>query len=144
MRRRKGSAIVEFAAGSGLLMAVFSGTFDFGYTLIQYNRLETAVAQGARYASVVPYDSPTATPSTAFLAAVRNVVLYSNPSGGTNPVAGGLAAANVQLKVTFANGVPASMQVSITGYSIYALFGTHPMSGKPLATYPYQGVWAPA
>jgi Flp pilus assembly protein TadG len=143
MNRRRGVAIVEFAAGAGLLLAIFSGTFDFGYTLIQYNRLETAVAQAARYASLVPYDSPTATPSAAFLSSVRNMALYGNPVGGQTPVAGGLTAANIELKVTFANGVPATMQVSITGYNIYALFGSHPLTGKPRVIYPYQGVWAP-
>jgi Flp pilus assembly protein TadG len=144
MRLRRGVAIVEFAAGSGLLLAIFSGTFDLGYTLIQYNRLETAAAQAARYASMVPYDSPTTTPSAAFLSSVRKMALYGNPAGGHSAVTGGLTEANVELKVTFANGVPASMQVSITGYKIYALFGTHPLTGKPRASYPYQGVWAPA
>jgi Flp pilus assembly protein TadG len=144
MKRRRGVAILEFAAGSGLLLAIFSGTFDFGYTLIQYNRLETAVAQAARYASIVPYDSPNTTPSAAFLASVRNMALYGNPAVGHSVVVGGLTAANIQLQVTFANGVPATMQVSITGYNIYALFGTHPLTGKPRVSYPYQGVWAPA
>lgn len=144
MKRRKGSAIVEFAVGSGVLLAMFSGTFDFGYTLIQYNRLETAVAQGARYASLAPYDSATANPSSAFVLAVRNMVLYGNPAGGTAPVLGGLTPSNVELRVTFANGVPASVQVSITGYNIYALFGNHALNGKPEVTYAYQGLWAPA
>ena len=47
------------------------------------------------------------------------------------------------MTVTFANGVPSSMEVSITGYTINALFGTHLLDGKPKVTYPYQGVWAP-
>jgi Flp pilus assembly protein TadG len=141
--RRKGSAIVEFAVGSGVLIAAFSGTFEFGYTFIQYNKLETAVTQGARYASMAPYDSATATPSATFLSAVKNMVLYGSPVAGNTPVLSGLTAGNVKLIVTFVNGVPSAMQVSITGYSISALFGIPTLNGKPQVTYPYQGVWAP-
>ena len=136
-------AIVEFAMGSSVLLAAFFGTFEIGYSLIQYNELETAVAQGARYASIIPYDSATASPSTAFSTAVKNMVLYGSPVAGTSPVVSGLTSGNVNLTVTFANGVPSSMQVSISGYTINALFGTYTLTGKPQVTYPYLGVWAP-
>ncbi|HEV3201995.1 MAG TPA: TadE/TadG family type IV pilus assembly protein [Bryobacteraceae bacterium] len=142
-RNRRGMAIVEFALGSGVLLAAFSGTFEIGYSLIQYNKLETAVAQGARYASIVPYDSATATPSAAFSSAVKNMVLYGSPAMGSLPALSGLSAGNVNLTVTFANGVPSSIQVSISGYTIDALFRTYTLTGKPQVTYPYQGVWAP-
>jgi Flp pilus assembly protein TadG len=142
-RNRRGMAIVEFALGSGVLLAAFSGTFEIGYSLIQYNKLETAVAQGARYASIVPYDSATATPSAAFSSAVKNMVLYGSPAMGSLPALSGLSAGNVNLTVTFANGVPSSIQVSISGYTINALFRTYTLTGKPQVTYPYQGVWAP-
>jgi Flp pilus assembly protein TadG len=143
MRNACGMAIVEFAMGSGVLLAAFFGTFEFGYSLLQYNRLETAVAEAARYASIVPYDSATATPSSAFSSAVKNMVLYGSPAAGTSPVLSGLTAQNVNLTVTFANGVPSSMQISISSYTINALFGTFTLTGKPQVTYPYQGVWAP-
>jgi Flp pilus assembly protein TadG len=142
-RHRRGTAILEFAVGSGVLLAAFSGAFDFGYTLLQYNKLELAVSQGARYASIISYDSATTTPSTGFLTAVRNMVLYGSPTTGTAPVLSGLTASNVSVTVTFSNGVPSSMEVSITGYTINALFGTYLLSGKPQVTFPYQGVWAP-
>jgi len=135
--------MVEFAIGSGVLIAVFAGTLQFGYTFVQYNRLETAVAQGARYASVIPYDSPNASPSSAFLTAVKNMVLYGSPTQGASPVVSGLVPGNVDLNVTFVKGVPGTMTVSITGYKVDALFGSSALTGKPIATYPYQGVWAP-
>ena len=143
MRNARGVAIVEFAVGSGVLIATFSGTFGVGYSLIQYNKLEMAVTQGARYASIVPYDSATATPSAAFSSAVKNMVLYGSPAAGNSPVLSDLSAWNVNLTVTFANGVPSSVRVSIGGYTINALFATYTLTGKPQATYPYQGVWAP-
>jgi Flp pilus assembly protein TadG len=134
---------VEFAVGSGVLLAALSGTFELGYTLNQYNRLLTAVTQGARYASLIPYDSPTDTPSPAFKTAVQNMVLYGAPVAGTTAVLSDISAANIRLTVTFSKGVPSSVTVSITGYTVNALFGNHLLSGKPQVTYPYQGVWAP-
>lgn len=142
-RKRRGTVITEFAVGAGVLMALLAGTFELGYTFIQYNRLQTAVAQGARYAALVPYDSATETPSAAFSSAVKNVVLYGSPDGGTSPIVHGLEASNVDLTVTFDGGVPSLIKVSITGYSIDALFKSHTLTGKPQAMYQYQGVWAP-
>src|SRR5690242_3426808 len=120
----RGNAMVEFAIGSGLLVAAFAGTFQFGYTFLLYNNLENAVARGARYASVVPYDSSTTTPSDAFKTQVRNMVLYGSPTAGTSAVLPGLASGNVNLTVTFTNGTPRAMTVSISGYTINSVFGT--------------------
>ncbi|HEY2013968.1 MAG TPA: TadE family protein [Bryobacteraceae bacterium] len=143
MSRRRGNSVLEFALGSGVLLAVFTGTFRFGYTMFQYNRLETAVAQGARYASLVPYDSATTTPSSNFRTAVQNMVLYGSPAAGTHPVLSDLTASNVSLTVTFTNNTPSAMTVALTGYTINGLFGTSILAGKPKVTYPYQGIWAP-
>ena len=143
-RRRTGSAIVEFAAGSGLMLAALACTFDLGYTFVCYNKLEMAVNQGARFASMVPYDSSTTTPSATFLSAVQNMVLYGSPTAGSTKVLSGLTAGNIRLVVTFANGVPRLVEVSVTGYTISALFGHHALTGKPRVSFPYQGVWAPA
>jgi len=139
----RGVAIVEFGVGAGLLLAAFSGTFAIGYALIRYDQLVTAVAQGARYASMAPYDSQTATPSASYSSAVKNMVLYGSPVQGSAAL-GGLTAANVNLVISFSNGVPASVEVSLTGYTINALFQAFRLTGKPRVTYPYQGVWTPA
>jgi Flp pilus assembly protein TadG len=141
--RRAGSSIVEFAVGSGILLAAFTGTFQFGYTFIQYNRLETAVSQGTRYASLAPYDSATSTPSSQFLATFRNMVLYGSPAQGAAPVVAGLTTGNVTLIVAFRNGVPSTVTVAITNYTVNSLFGTSRLTGKPKSTYPYQGIWTP-
>jgi Flp pilus assembly protein TadG len=143
LRNRRGNVMIEFAIGSGVLLAAFSGTFQFGYTFLQYNNLENAVARGARYASLVPYDSLNATPSVAFKTAVRNMVLYGTPTAGPTPVLPGLAAANVNLTVTFANNIPAVMTVSISGYKIDSIFAKSTLTNKPQVAYTYQGIWAP-
>jgi Flp pilus assembly protein TadG len=35
LRNRDGNVFVEFAIGSGVLIAAFTGTFQFGYTFLQ-------------------------------------------------------------------------------------------------------------
>ena len=142
-RDRRGNAILEFAIGSGILVAVFTGTFQFGFTFLQYNNLQNAVARGARYASLVPYDSPTAVPSAAFQTAVQNMVLYGSPTAGTTPVLAGLTAGNANLTVTFTDGIPSAMTVFISGYTINSVFATTTLTTKPQVTYAYQGIWSP-
>lgn len=142
-RNRRGNAILEFAIGSGVLVAVFVGTFQFGFTFLQYNNLENAVARGARYASLVPYDSATTAPSAAFQTAVQNMVLYGSPTAGTTPVLPGLTTGNANLSVTFTDGVPSAMTVSISGYTINSVFATTTLTKKPQVTYAYQGIWSP-
>jgi len=141
-RRRTGSVVVEFALGAGVLLAAFAGVFQFGYAFLQYGKLQSAVAQGARLAAIIPYDSPTVTPSPAYRDAVRNMVRYGSPVAGASPLAD-LAAENIALTVTFTRGVPASVTVAVTGYAFDAVFGTITLEGKPRVTYLYQGVWAP-
>ena len=142
-RDQNGNVMIEFALGSGVLLAAFTGTFQYGYTFLQYNNLQNAVARGARYASLVPYDSPTSTPSNAFKAKVRNMVLYGSTTVGTTPVLPGLADTNVDVTVTFANGIPSVMTVSINGYTINSIFARTTLAGKPQVAYAYQGIWAP-
>ncbi len=143
MSRRRGIAVVEFSLGATLLFGALAGTFEIGFSLLQYDTLQGAVAQAARYAAIAPYDSATTAPSTAFLNSVKNMAVYGNPAGGTTPILHGLTTQNVNLTVTFSNGVPYTMKLFITGYTINALFSTYSLSGKPQAIFPYQGVWAP-
>ena len=150
-RGRAGNIMLEFALGSGILVAAFGGTFEFGYTFYRYNSLANAVNDGARYASLIPYNSATATPSADFLLAVQNMVVYGNPAGGTVPVAPGLTTDKVQLTVccspspggAFDIGVPKAMTVYITGYQINSIFAQNTMNNKPQVTYPYVGVFSP-
>jgi Flp pilus assembly protein TadG len=148
--RERGNAMVEFALSATLIVGFFAGVFQFGYTFFAYNALEDAVRGGARYASLKPYDSTTTTPSDAFLTAVRNMVVYGDPSpaDGATPVLNGLSTANVQLTVTGGqsggtDNAPTSMTVSITGFQINSLFSTSTLNGRPSVTFPYTGIVTP-
>jgi Flp pilus assembly protein TadG len=142
-KRQSGSVILEFALGSGILVAAFTGTFEFGYALYVYNNLQTAVNNGAKYAALRAYEPTTTTPEDCFKTAVRDMVVYGDPTGtNKTPVAPGLAPANVFLNVTFTNGVPSAMNVGIANYTINAAVATIALVNKPQATYPYLGRYA--
>jgi len=150
---RHGNVMIEFAIGSGVLVAVFAGTFQFGYSFLQYNNLENAVTRGAHYAALITYDSANDTPASDFQTAVQNMVLYGSPTAGTTPVLPGLTAANVTVTECgistacpgygSAPGIPQEVTVSITGYTIDAIVARNTLNGKPQVTFAYQGIWAP-
>lgn len=143
--RQKGSAFVEFALVFLVLFAVFSGAFEFGYAFYAYNRLVNAAREGARYASMKPYDSATSTPSTAFSTAVKNMVVYANPTppDGATPVVRGLTTSNVSLTVLSSGVQPLQMTVSISNFPLDAIFGTITLNNKPSVTFTYLGIPTP-
>lgn len=140
---RSGSAILEFALSFVLIFPLLAGSFQFGYSFYVYNRMQTAVEGGARYASLRTYDSETATPSPAYLNAVRNQVVYGNPNGGSSPVLPGLTPNQVAVTMTFVSDAPRSVTVSIVNYQLNAVFRTLIFNNKPRVTMPYVGRWDP-
>lgn len=140
---QRGSILVEFALTFIILITVFSGAFEFGYAFFAYNTLVNAVREGSRYASLRPYDSITSTPTSAFNTAVQNMVVYSNPAGGTTPILRGLTTSNVQLSVLNSGSAPLQVTVSITGFSLDAVFGIVTLNGKPSCSFPYLGIPTP-
>ena len=141
--RRRGNAILEFALSFGLLFSVFAGVFQFGHSFFLYNNLQSAVRAGARYASLETYESGTATPTSAYLTSVRNVVLYGDPAGGCTPRIPRLRPDHIQVSVTMDRGVPTEITVAINGYRIDAVVGSLTLNGKPRVTMPYMGRFAP-
>jgi Flp pilus assembly protein TadG len=136
---QKGSVFIEFALSFLVLFSIFTGAFEFGYAFYAYNTLVNAVREGARYASLKPYDSASSTPSTAFNTAVQNMVVYSNPSPsyGATPILRGLSTSNVNLTVLTSGSAPTQMTVSISGFSLDAVFGTINLNGNPSVSFPY-------
>ena len=142
-RNRRGNALVEFALSFGLLFSVFAGVFQFGYAYYVYNTLESAVRGGARYASVRVYDSATSTPSDAYLAAVRNMVVYGNPSGTGQSLAPALTPEKVNVTVAMDRNVPARITVAVTNYTIDGVVRTFTLTDKPRVSFPFVGRFAP-
>ena len=140
---QQGSAAVEFALSFVLLFSVLAGVFQFGYAYYIYNTLETAVRGASRYASLRVYDSATATPSAGYLSAVRNMVVYGNPSGSGQVVAPGLTPENVSITVVMERKIPVQITVAISSYTVNAAIRSFTLVNKPMVTFPFMGRFAP-
>ncbi|HTA70034.1 MAG TPA: TadE/TadG family type IV pilus assembly protein [Bryobacteraceae bacterium] len=142
---QRGSVFIEFALSFLVLFSIFTGAFEFGYAFYSYNTLVNAVREGARYASLKPYDSASSTPSTDFNTAVQNMVVYANPSPSNHatPILHGLSTSNVNLTVLTSGSAPVQMTVSISNFSIDAVFGTVTLNGNPSVSFPYLGIPTP-
>jgi len=140
--RARGSVLVEFTLSATFLVGLFLGVWQFGYGFYIYSELEQAVRDGARYASLLTYNSSNSTPTAGFTTAVQNVVVYGNAAGGTTPVAPGLTTADVSVTVTFTS-VPTAITVAITNYRLPTYFGNQTLNGKPTTTFPFVGVYGP-
>jgi Flp pilus assembly protein TadG len=140
---RRGNAILEFAISAAVLLPVFAGTFQFGFTFFTYNKLESAIRGGARYASMRTYDSSTSTPSITFKTAVQNMVVFGNSAGTGSPIAPGLSGTNVEVLPTMKGAIPQSVTVRITGYQVDALFTKFTFTSKPSTTFSYTGTPSP-
>ncbi|HUS05826.1 MAG TPA: TadE/TadG family type IV pilus assembly protein [Bryobacteraceae bacterium] len=143
LRSERGNIMLEFALSCLVLIPLFTGTFQFGYAFFRYNKLQSAVREGARYAALRTYDSSSATPSTAFSTAVANMVVYGSPAGGTTPVMRGLSTSDVHLTVDMGTGTPNTMTVWIGAIDVDVVFTTLHWSGKPSAAFRYMGRFAP-
>ena len=142
-QRQCGNAMVEFALTASILFPCLLGVFQFGYGFYVYNRLIAVVRDGARYASLRAYDSNNPNPSSTYLTAVRNEVVYGNPAGGTQPLVAGLAPGNVSVSVTMNNGIPDMVTVYINQFTLDTATKTFQLSGKPSASFRYEGRYAP-
>jgi Flp pilus assembly protein TadG len=142
-RAARGGVTIEFGVSFAVLFAVFAGVFQFGYAFYQYNQLVSAVRGGARYASLRTYNSSSSTPSADFLSAVRNMVVYGDPNGGSLRLVRGLTPEQVSLTVTMDRNVPAQVTVGVTNYQIQAVVTSMTLNGKPKVAFPYTGRYAP-
>ncbi len=144
--RERGSVMVEFTLSIMFLVPLFLGLWEFGFAFYNYSKLENAVRGGARYASMKQYDSANTTPTSAFLTAVQKMTVYGDPAADPQaaaPVAPGLTTDNVQLAVTFSNGVPATVTVSINNYQLPTYIGNVTLRGKPYVWFPHLGIFGP-
>ena len=136
MRRRQargGNALIEFALSSTLLISLFTGVFQFGYAMVAVENMVTAVRGGARFAAVTDYTAGD------YQTKVKNMVVYGQPTTGTDTVVAGLTTANVEVILSPSVGVPETVTVRIVNFEVDALFRTFRFGGNPSATFPYNG-----
>jgi Flp pilus assembly protein TadG len=106
----KGSTLVEYAIGASVFVLAVFGVLEFGRALWAHNALVDAARRGARYAVLHQ-------PTGAEDVKIKNVVVYGNPDGGTQPLLPDLSTTNVQINRTGDFSVNSgTATVSITGY----------------------------
>jgi Flp pilus assembly protein TadG len=135
---RSGTAVIEFALVFGLLWLLLTGAFRLGYSIYIYESLVSAVAGAARYAAHVDFDVPNYT----FAGPVKNMAVYGSPSGAGGALAPGLVPSNIVVTwTTDAKGVPLTLTVSVTNYTVNTLFQSFTWSGKPSVTVRFAGTY---
>jgi len=151
LHSRRGNAMIEFALSTSILIPLFFGTFQFGYTFYVYNLLNTQMRAGARYASLKTFQCSKAGEIANFKRDVKNVIMYGNSAGTGNLMEPGLTAAQIDVEIKDAAGnnadathVPSYVTVTTANYSVAGLTGNTSFDGKPFVQFPYVGRYAPA
>jgi Flp pilus assembly protein TadG len=138
-RSRRGNALVEFAVGFGMLLSFLAGVVQFGYAFYAYNALESAVRNGARYASLSVYDHPN---GNDFRQRVQNMVVYGMPTPpvGAKPLVHTLTTGNVLVEVRKdVKNVPNRVTVAVNDFQVNSLFAKFTLSRKPQCIFEYMG-----
>ena len=106
-RDERGATLLEFAIGATVFLTAMFAVIEFGRALWTHNALADAARRGARYAVNHPASD---------VAAVKNVVVYGDPAGGSKTLVDNLTTANVQVQYTGFGLGDGTVSVSITGY----------------------------
>lgn len=114
MRRNKlffsnerGTTLVEFAIGVTVFLTSMFAVVEFGRALWTHNALADAARRGARYATLH---------SAADIEQVKNVVVYGDPAGGSQPLVPNLSTANVSVNYSNFALNTGTVTVSVTDY----------------------------
>jgi Flp pilus assembly protein TadG len=116
-----GSTLVEFAIGATVFLTVMFGVIEFGRALWTHNALADAARRAARYAVNQPAASPAGTKTTGTnvgpsISAIRNVGVYGDPTGGSQPLVTDLTPENLNIQYTDFGVGSGTVAVTITNY----------------------------
>ena len=106
-KSERGATLVEFAIGATVFLTAMFAVIEFGRALWVHNALTDAARRGARYAVMNPTSSE---------GAVKNVVVFGDPAGGTQPLVENLSTDNVNVTYSAFSLDSGTASVSITGY----------------------------
>lgn len=115
---QRGSTLVEFAIGATVFLMAMFAVLEFGRALWVHNALADAARRGVRYAVIH---------SASDAAQVKNVVVFGDPLGGSQPVVNNLSTSNVVVDYSTFGLNKGSVSVSITNYQfqfVIPLIGT--------------------
>ncbi|HEV2885085.1 MAG TPA: TadE family protein [Pyrinomonadaceae bacterium] len=117
-KHERGSTLVEFAIGATVFLTVMFAVLEFGRALWVHNALADAARRGARYAVIHPATDE---------AAVKNIVVYGDPAGGSTPLVDGLTTTKVNVAYNGFGLNDGTATVSINDYQfqfVVPLVGT--------------------
>src|SRR5215472_19372975 len=104
---QRGATLLECSIAATAMLTLMFAVLEFGRVLWVHNALTDAARRGARYAVLhTSNDSDS----------VKNVVVYGDPAGGTNPVVANLTTANVTVTYNNFGLLGGTASVSITNY----------------------------
>src|SRR5688572_13442108 len=106
-KNERGSTLVEFAIAATVFLTAMFAVLEFGRALWVHNALSDAARRGVRYAIVHQQSD---------VAAVKNVVVYGNPAGGSTPLVNNLTTSNVNVTYSGFGLSDGTATVSITNY----------------------------
>lgn len=107
IRNQRGGTLVEFSIAATVFLTVMFAVMEFGRALWTHNALSDAARRGARYAVVNGSGAGDA---------VKNVVVYGDPAGGTKPLVDKLTTDNVEVNYSGFGLDDGTVQVTITDY----------------------------
>jgi Flp pilus assembly protein TadG len=103
----RGSTLVEFAIAATVFLTAVFGVIEFGRALWVHNALSDAARRGARYAVLHSADD---------IDQVKNVVVYGDPAGGTEPLVSDLTTDNVTVTYSDFGVNHGTVTVSVEDY----------------------------
>ncbi len=116
-----GATLVEFAIGATVLLTAMFAVIEFGRALWVHNALADAARRSARYAVNQPASTPAGVTTTGLnvgpsVTAIRNVAIYGDPAGGTNPLVTNLTPANLNIQYSGFGVGEGTVAISVTNY----------------------------
>ena len=103
----RGATLVEYSIAVMVFMVAMFAVIEFGRAIWVHNALSDAARRGARYAAVH---------SAADVADVKNVVVYGDPAGGSQPTVPNLSTTNVSVTYSQFGLNKGTVSVSVTNY----------------------------
>ena len=103
----RGATLVEYAIAATVFLTAMFAVIEFGRALWVHNALADAARRGARYAVMH---------SATDLDKVKNVVVYDNEDGGSQPMVTNLTPDNVTVNYSNLAVNRGTVTVSITNY----------------------------
>lgn len=112
---------MEFAIGATIFLTASFAVIEFGRALWTHNALADAARRAARYAVNQPASSPAGVKTTGMnvgpsVTAIRNVAVYGDPAGGSQPMVNNLTPANLNVQYTDFGVGAGTVAVTITNY----------------------------